>query len=45
MRISKGMLEDIDRVAALTGRTRNELLSTFIEFSLNNTEIDAPLDA
>ena len=39
MRISKAMLADIDRLAAETGRTRNELMSLGLEFALKHIEI------
>lgn len=39
MRIPKDMLKDIDNVAALTGRNRNEILMTSLEFALNHMEI------
>ena len=40
MRMPKGMLADIDKVAAETGRTRNEILMISIEFALENMEIE-----
>ena len=40
MRMPKGMLADIDKVAAETGRTRNEILMLSIEFALENIEIE-----
>ncbi len=39
MRLPKDMLAEIDRVASETGRTRNEILSTSIEFALEHMEI------
>ena len=39
MRISKEMLKDIDAVANVTGRNRNEVLTMCLEFALNHTEI------
>lgn len=39
MRMPKEMLEDIDRVAAETGRTRNEILMLSIEFALEHLQI------
>lgn len=39
MRISKELLRDIDQVAALSGRNRNEILTMSLEFALNHTEI------
>lgn len=38
-RIPKDMLQDIDFVAKETGRTRNEIISMFLDFALKNTEI------
>jgi hypothetical protein len=42
MRIAKELLKDIDYIAAITGRNRNEVLTMCLEFSLKHTEI--PLD-
>lgn len=39
MRVAKDMLKDIDQVAKLTGRNRNEILSMSLEFALNHMEI------
>ncbi len=39
MRLPKDMLAEIDRVAAETGRTRNEILFLSLEFALDNIEI------
>ena len=39
MRISKELLKDIDRVADLSGRNRNEILTMSLEFALTHTEI------
>lgn len=39
MRMHKDMLREIDAVAAATGRTRNEILSTSLEFALEHMEI------
>ena len=38
-RIPKDMLSDIDLVAKETGRTRNEIITMFLDFALKNTEI------
>lgn len=38
-RIPKDMLQDIDFVAKESGRTRNEIITMFLEFALKNTEI------
>ena len=40
VRIPKDMLAQIDSVAELTGRTRNELLLKCITFSLDHMEIE-----
>lgn len=39
MRIAKDLLKDIDAVAAVTGRNRNEILTMSLEFALNHMEI------
>lgn len=39
MRITKAMLADIDKIAAETGRTRNELMSLGLEFALKYIKI------
>jgi len=39
MRIAREMVKDIDKVAALTGRNRNEILTMSLEFALNHMEI------
>ena len=39
MRISRDLLKDIDYVAGLTGRNRNEILTMSLEFALKHTEI------
>lgn len=38
-RIPKDMLQDIDFVAKETGRTRNEIITIFLDYALKNTEI------
>ena len=40
VRLSKKMLEDVDRIASETGRTRNELIGMFIEYAMDNLEIE-----
>ena len=40
MRMPKGMLADIDKIAADTGRTRNEILMISIEFALEHLEVE-----
>ena len=39
MRMSKEMLRDIDSVASLVGRTRNEIMAMSLEFALEHMEI------
>jgi predicted transcriptional regulator len=38
-RLPKDMLRDIDHVAETTGRTRNEIMTTSLEFALQHMEI------
>lgn len=39
MRLAKEMLRDIDAVANVTGRTRNEIMAMSLEFALEHMEI------
>ena len=39
MRLAKDLLKDLDKIAALTGRNRNEILTMSLEFALNHMEI------
>lgn len=39
LRLPKDMVEDVDTIAKSTGRTRNELLLTCMEFALKHMEI------
>ena len=39
MRMAKDLLRDIDAVANVTGRNRNEILTMCLEFALNHMEI------
>lgn len=39
MRLSRGMLQEIDGAAKATGRTRNEIMSLALEFALDHMEI------
>ena len=39
MRISRELLKDIDKVADLSGRNRNEILTMSLEFALKHREI------
>lgn len=41
MRVSKDLLKDIDNVAEVSGRNRNEIIVTCLEFALNHIEIIA----
>ena len=38
-RIPKDMVQDIDLVAKESGRTRNEIITIFLDFDLKHTEI------
>ena len=38
-RIPKDMLQEIDIIAKETGRTRNEIMTMFLDFALKHTEI------
>ena len=39
MRISRELLNDIDKVADLSGRNRNEILTMSLEFALDHMEV------
>lgn len=39
MRVAKDLLKDIDTVAAVSGRNRNEIVVTCLEFALSHMEI------
>ena len=39
VRMPKDMIADLDKVADVTGRTRNELMLMCMEFALNNIEM------
>ena len=39
LRLPKDMLADIDKVAAVAGRSRNEILLMSLEYALENLEI------
>lgn len=39
VRIPRDMLKDIDSVANEAGRTRNEIITLFLDYALKNTEI------
>lgn len=39
MRMAKELLKDIDNIANLTGRNRNEILTMSLEFAINHMEI------
>ncbi len=38
MRLPRDMLQEIDAIAADTGRTRNEVLTLCMEFALNHLD-------
>lgn len=38
-RLPKDMIADLDKVAKMTGRTRNEIMLMCMEFALKNAEI------
>lgn len=40
MRIAKTMLKDIDEIASMTGRNRNEILTKCLEFAINHMLVD-----
>ena len=40
MRMAKELLKEIDNVAELSGRNRNEVLTMSLEFALNHMEIE-----
>ncbi len=40
IRLPKELVRAVDSVANETGRTRNELLITFIEYALDNLQIE-----
>lgn len=39
MRLAKDLVKDIDAIANMTGRNRNEILTMSLEFALNHMEI------
>ncbi len=38
-RLPKDMLSAIDKVASVTGRTRNDIITTMLDFAIDNMEI------
>lgn len=42
VRMPKSMLSDVDALAASTGRSRNELINTSVEFALKHLVIKEP---
>lgn len=40
IRIPNDLLEKLDEIAAETGRTRNEIIQTCLEFAVTNLEIN-----
>ena len=39
MRLAKDLVKDIDAIANVTGRNRNEILTMSLEFAINHMEI------
>jgi len=39
VRISKELLKDIDKIAEISGRNRNEIMTMSLEFALKHSEI------
>lgn len=44
MRLPKDLLKEIDSVASITGRNRNEILTMSLEFALNHMEVQTKED-
>lgn len=40
MRMASDLLKDIDGVAALTGRSRNEIMTLSLEFALDHMKVE-----
>lgn len=40
LRIKEDLVTKVDEISAKTGRSRNELIGTFIEFALSRCKID-----
>lgn len=41
LRIPKDMVKDLDKIAADSGRTRNEIMATCLEFAINHIVINS----
>jgi len=39
MRMAKNLLKEIDRIAEITGYSRNEILNMSLEFALNHKDV------
>jgi len=39
MRMAKNLLKEIDRIAEITGYSRNEILNMSLEFALNHMDV------
>lgn len=39
MRVSRELIKDIDHVASISGRNRNEILTMSLEFALSHMEV------
>ncbi len=40
VRMPKNMIADLDKVAKITGRTRNEIMLMCLEYALKNLEVN-----
>lgn len=40
IRIKDEIVENIDKISASTGRSRNELIGMFLEYAINNCKIE-----
>ena len=40
-RLPSDMINDLDRIAKMTGRTRNEIVMLCLEFAIENLEIES----
>ena len=40
IRIKEEMVEQLDQVASLTGRSRNELIGMFLEYAIGRSNVD-----
>lgn len=40
IRIKDEIVENIDKISASTGRSRNELIGMFLEYAINNCKVE-----